>query len=82
MSPQQFAAVLASLGVSVSTVYSSARNIDQRGAFTDRSFVFRIRGQGSVGKVVKNVEAVVTFEPSQAREDANDLGRIIHWREE
>jgi general secretion pathway protein K len=82
MSPQQFAAVLASLGVSVSTVYSSARNIDQRGAFTDRSFVFRIRGQGSVGKVVKNVEAVVTFEPSQAREDANDLGRTIHWREE
>jgi general secretion pathway protein K len=82
ISPQQFAAVLASLGVGVNTIYSSAKNIDQRGAFTDRSYVFRIRGQGSAGTVVKNIEAVVSFEPSQAREDANDLGRPIHWREE
>lgn len=82
MTPQQFAAVLASLGVGVHPDYSFAKNTDRRGAFTDRSFVFRIRGQGSAGTVVKNIEAVVSFEPSQAREDAADLGRTIHWREE
>jgi hypothetical protein len=32
--------------------------------------------------VVKNIEAVVSFEPSQARQDATDLGRTLHWREE
>ena len=82
MTPQQFAAVLASLGVGVNTIYSSAKNTDVRGAFTDRSYVFRIRGQGSAGTVVKNIEAVVTFEPNQARADAADLGRLLHWREE
>jgi general secretion pathway protein K len=82
MTPQQFATVLTSLGVGVHADYAGGRNIDRRGAFTDRSYVFRIRGQGSAGSVVKNIEAVVSFEPSQAREDATDLGRIIHWREE
>jgi general secretion pathway protein K len=82
MSPQQFAGVLASLGVGVHPDYGSGMNVDQRGAFTDRSFVFRIRGQGSAGAVIKNVEAVVSFEPNQAREDAADLGRTLHWREE
>jgi len=82
MTPQQFGGVLASLGVGVNTVYGGAKNTDQRGAFTDRSYVFRIRGQGSAGAVVKNIEAVVTFEPNQARDDAKDLGRTIHWREE
>jgi general secretion pathway protein K len=82
MTGQQFAAVLGSLGVGVNTIYNDPKNIDQRGAFTDRSFVFRIRGQGSAGTVVKNIEAVVTFEQSQAREDATDLGRPLHWREE
>jgi len=82
MTPQQFAGVLASLGVGVNVIYTGAKNTDQRGAFTDRSFVFRIRGQGSAGAVVKNIEAVVTFEPNQARDDAKDLGRTIHWREE
>jgi general secretion pathway protein K len=81
MTSPQFAAVLASLGVGVNTIYSNPGN-SAGGAFTDRSFVFRIRGQGSSGAVVKNIEAVVTFEPSQARDDANDLGRTIHWREE
>ena len=32
--------------------------------------------------MVKNVEAVVSFEPNQAREDAANLGRLIHWHEE
>jgi general secretion pathway protein K len=82
MSPQQFAGVLESLGVGVHPDYTSLKNTDQRGAFTDRSFVFRIRGQGSAGPVVKNIEAVVSFDPVQAREDATDLGRLIHWREE
>jgi general secretion pathway protein K len=82
MTPQQFGAVLTSLGVGVHNDYGMAKNVDQRGAFTDRSFVFRIRGQGSAGTVVKDIEAVVTFEPSQARDDATDLGRTIHWREE
>jgi general secretion pathway protein K len=81
MSPQQFAAVLESLGVGVNPDYNG-KNVDARGAFTDRSFVFRIRGQGIAGPVVKNIEAVVSFEPTQAREDATDLGRVIHWREE
>jgi general secretion pathway protein K len=82
MTPQQFTAVLVSLGVKVHADYSLGKNIDRRGAFTDRSYVFRIRGQGSAGAVVKNIEAVVSFEPSQAREDAVDLGRTLHWREE
>ncbi len=82
MSPQQFAGVLESLGVGVHPDYTSPKNTDRRGAFTDRSFVFRIRGQGSAGSVVKNIEAVVSFDPVQAREDATDLGRLIHWREE
>jgi general secretion pathway protein K len=82
MSPQQFSGVLVSLGVGVHSDYSAARNVDRRGAFTDRSYVFRIRGQGSAGSVIKNIEAVVSFEPSQARQDADDLGRTLHWREE
>ncbi len=82
MTPQQFAAVLESLGVGVYSYYADPNNRDSRGVFTDRSFVFRIRGQGVAGAVVKNVEAVVTFEPSQAREEAKGLGRLIHWREE
>jgi general secretion pathway protein K len=81
MTPQQFAAVLASLGVSVNAVYSG-KNVDAKGAFTDRSYVFRIRGEGRAGKVVKDVEAVVTFDPITARAEAADLGRMIHWSEE
>jgi general secretion pathway protein K len=82
MTPLQFAGVLESLGVGVHPDYSQVKNTDRRGAFTDRSSVFRIRGQGSAGTVVKNVEAVVSFDPGQARDDASDLGRVIHWREE
>ena len=82
MTPQQFAAVLTALNVSVRPEYLDAKNVDKRGAFTDRSYVFRVRGQGSAGAVVKNVEAVVSFEPTQAGTDAKDLGRLLHWSEE
>jgi general secretion pathway protein K len=82
MSPQQFAATLESLGVGVHPDYTRQQNIDRRGAFTDRSYVFRIRGQGTAGAVVKNIEAVVSFEPSQAGMEASLLGRAIHWSEE
>jgi general secretion pathway protein K len=82
MTPLQFAGVLESLGVGVHPDYSQVKNTDRRGAFTDRSSVFRVRGQGSAGTVVKNIEAVVSFDPGQARDDATDLGRVLHWREE
>ena len=82
MSPQQFAATLESLGVGVHPDYTRQQNIDRRGAFTDRSYVFRIRGQGTAGAVVKNIEAVVSFEPSQAGMEVSLLGRAIHWSEE
>jgi general secretion pathway protein K len=81
LNPTQFAQVLVSLGETVKSSYSNPGN-SLTGAFTDRSFVFRIRGQGSSGAVVKNIEAVVTFDPSQAGAEADDLGRTIHWREE
>jgi len=57
-------------------------NVDQKGGFTDRSMVFRVRGVATVGQVEKAVEAVVTFDPAQAREQATQLGRLLHWREE
>jgi general secretion pathway protein K len=82
MTPKQFAAVLGALGVGVSTIYTADKTSDVQGAFTDRSFVFRIRGQGVAGAVVKKIEAVVSFEPIQARDEAKGLGRMIHWREE
>jgi general secretion pathway protein K len=81
MTPQQFASVLESLGVGVGTDYIAGKG-DKRGAFTDRSLVFRVRGRGAAGRVEKTIEAVVTFEQGQAREDATGLGRLIHWREE
>jgi hypothetical protein len=81
ISPQQYAEVFKTLGVGVDPIYASA-NKDAKGAFTDRSYVFRIRGQGSAGAVVKNIEAIVSFEPNQAGVDAATLGRLLHWREE
>lgn len=79
---QQFAQVLQSLGLSVDFVYTQATNVDQKGGFTDRSRVFTVRGTARVGDVEKAVEAVVTFDPSQARAQAGQLGRLLHWREE
>jgi general secretion pathway protein K len=81
MTPQQFAGVLESLGVSVNPIHSQASK-DKRGAFTDRSRVFRIRGTGTAGQVTKSIEVVVTFDQAQARDEAAGLGRPLHWYEE
>jgi general secretion pathway protein K len=82
ISPYQFAQVLDQLGLAVNPSYLQATNTDQRGGFTDRSRVFRVRGVATVGAVEKSIEAVVTFDPDQAREQAAQLGRLLHWREE
>ena len=82
ITPRQFAQLLETMGLTVNTIYQQASNIDQRGGFTDKSRVFRVRGVATVGTVEKSIEAVVTFEPGQAREQAGQLGRLIHWREE
>jgi general secretion pathway protein K len=81
MTPGQFAGILELLGVSVGTDYTQ-QSRDKRGAFTDRSKVFRIRGTGTAGQVSKSIEAVVSFDPDQARDDADQLGRPLHWYEE
>jgi general secretion pathway protein K len=82
MSPYQFAQLLETMQLTVNASYLQAANTDQRGGFTDRSRVFRVRGVATVGTVEKSVEAVVTFDPDQAREQASQLGRLLHWREE
>jgi general secretion pathway protein K len=82
ITPYQFAQLLESMQLSVSSAYLQAANADQRGGFTDRSRVFRVRGVATVGDVEKSVDAVVTFDPDQAREQAQQLGRLLHWREE
>jgi len=81
ITPQQFAAVLESLGVTVNPNYTQGSR-DKRGAFTDRSKVFRIRGTGTAGQVTKAIEVVVTFDQTQARDEAAGLGRPLHWYEE
>ncbi len=82
ISPFQFAQLLETMGLTVNATYQQAANTDQRGGFTDRSRVFRVRGVATVGSVEKAVEAVVTFDVDQAREQAGQLGRLLHWREE
>jgi general secretion pathway protein K len=81
LTPADFAGLLEAMGVSVHPDYTQARS-GVRGAFTDRSQVFRVRGTGSAGRVEKTIEAVVTFDPAQARGEARQLGRVLHWREE
>ncbi len=82
MTPFQFAQLLQVMGLTVNATYLQANNIDKRGAFTDRSRVYTVRGKGKVGQVEKVVEVVVSFDPEQAREQATGLGRPLHWREE
>jgi general secretion pathway protein K len=78
--PQQFAALLEGLGLGVSAAYRQASSTSS--AFTDRSLVYRIRGHARVGKVDQTIDAVVTFDPSHAREEATQLGRLLHWHVE
>ncbi len=82
VTPYQFAQLLGAMGLSVNSTYLQAANTDQGGGFTDRSRVFKVRGAAKVGSVEKAVEAVVTFDPDQAREQSQQLGRLLHWREE
>jgi general secretion pathway protein K len=81
ITPEQFAQLLEQLGLPVNPDCLKA-NADQRCSFSDRSRVFRVRGVATVGAVEKSIEAVVTFDPDQAREQASQLGRLLHWREE
>jgi general secretion pathway protein K len=82
MTPNQFAMLLRSLGLGVRSTYLQPSNVDLKGAFTDRSRVFHVRGSGQVGEVEKTIDTVVTFDPDQAREQAALLGRLLHWHEE
>lgn len=82
MTPMQFAQLLQVMGLTVNATYLQANNKDGRGAFTDRSRVYTVRGSGTVGRVEKTIAAVVSFDPEQAREQATGLGRLLHWREE
>lgn len=85
LSPQQFALLLQGFGIQVNSVYLQAVNQDKRGAFVDRSQVFRIRAHGSAGPVTKSIDAVVTIDPNQLRNVPREqapLGRLLRWREE
>ena len=80
--PAQFAQLVQSLGVPVKPLYLQDGSAEQRGAFTDRSLVYRIRATGVAGAVERRVDAVVTFDPRQVGTEPADLGRPLHWREE
>jgi len=81
MSVQQFAQVLVALGVAVQPMYLQPVNADARAAFGNSSSTFHVRATGSAGSIAKTLDAVVTFD-SRAGPLANDLGRVLHWREE
>lgn len=81
ISVQQFASALQALGVKVQPVYLQASDADARGAFSNRSSTFTIRATGRAGDVEKTIEAVVTTD-ARAGVLANDLGRLLHWRED
>jgi general secretion pathway protein K len=82
MRPLQFARLLQSFGVQVKALYLQENPSEQRGAFTDRSLVYRLRATGAAGNVERRVDAIVTFDPRQMGTDPADLGRLLHWREE
>lgn len=62
LTPPQFAAVVAALGVPVRPDYLTQ---NPKSPFTDRSAAFRIRAFGNAGAVSKTIDAVVTFDPNQ-----------------
>jgi general secretion pathway protein K len=76
---QQFAQILTALGVKVHPDYMVAKS-DDRGVFSDKSKTFTIKATGVSGNVKKDLELVVTFD-NRAGPLAQDMGRIIHWRE-
>jgi general secretion pathway protein K len=81
LSVQQFAAILGALGVRVQPLFQQPSNTDARNPFGNKSSTFRIRATGKAGGVVKSIEAVVTVD-ARAGAQANDLGRLLSWREE
>ena len=81
ITPQQFAAVLQTLGVRVNPFYTQATTDPGKVAFGNTSSTFRIRATGSAGDVKKDIEAVVLFD-RRAGPLAQDLGRLVHWHEE
>ncbi len=81
ITPQQFATVLQALGVKVQATMLQAVNTDARSPFGDRSSTFHIHAVGVAGDVRKALDAVVTFD-SRAGALAQDVGRLLHWREE
>jgi general secretion pathway protein K len=81
MSPFQFAQIVQSLGILVNGVYQSEASA-ANGAFVDSSLVYRIRATGGAGATERRVDAVVTFDPRQVKQEPADAGRLLHWREE
>ncbi len=81
LSVQQFAQILAALGVPIQQIYLQPPGAATANAFGSRSSTFHIRGTGTAGQVTKTIDAVVTVD-SRAGVLAADLGRVIHWREE
>ena len=77
----QFASILQALGVQVQPIFLQAQNSDTRNPFGDRSRTFTIHATGRAGEVEKTVDAVITMD-SRAGPLTNDLGRLIHWRED
>jgi general secretion pathway protein K len=89
LSVQQFAQILESQGIRVNAMYQQQRNADQRGAFGDRSYVFRIRASGTANGVKKDIDAVVTTAPDMVRAQQSQpagpqaqLGLLLRWHEE
>jgi general secretion pathway protein K len=82
MRPAQFAQLLVSFGVPVDAVYLNDQTAEQRGAFTDRSLVYRIRATGAAGAAERRVDAVVTYDTRQLGQEPADAGRLLRWREE
>ncbi len=82
ITPQQFAAALAALGLKVLPVFTQASTGGQQNPFGDRSTTFHIRATGTAGDVRKTLDAIVTFDSRRAEGLAQDQGRLLHWREE
>ncbi|HSM92741.1 MAG TPA: hypothetical protein VLT47_07600 [Anaeromyxobacteraceae bacterium] len=77
--PVQFAQLLQSLGVQVAGAYTQE---NATGPFTDRSLVYRVRATGTAGAAERRVDAVVSFDPQQIKQEPASGGRVLHWREE
>ncbi|HEX7622234.1 MAG TPA: hypothetical protein VF400_01585, partial [Anaeromyxobacteraceae bacterium] len=82
ITPQQFAAALAALGLKIHPDFTQASTGGVKNPFGDRSQTFHIRATGTAGDVRKTIDAIVTFDSRRAEGLAQDQGRLLHWREE